>query len=218
MANKKVKKDKKSTIIKDALSLTIITIVCSFALAFVYDITKGPIAAQEDAKKNEGYQVVFETADSLATDEGLLQLAIESDLSTINPDFAGVTIDDVIKALDSNGDKIGYIVKSNVRGYSSTLSIAIGYSMEGVVQGMEFLAINDTPGFGLELKNKEFKDRFSDVKTGYFQLTKGSASEDSDIDVYSGATITTEAVVNAVNASLGFLTENVSELGGVAVE
>ncbi|NLJ95752.1 MAG: FMN-binding protein [Clostridiales bacterium] len=215
MADKKIKKP---SIIKDALSLTIITIICSFALAFVYELTKDPIKAQEDAKKNEAYEVVYEVADSLSTDEELLQVAKDMDLSSLDAKYAGITIDDVIQAKDASGNVLGYIIKSNTRGYSSNISVAIGYSMDGVVQGIELLAINDTPGFGLELKNSEFIDRFKDVATDQFKLTKGSASEPNEIDVYSGATITTEAVVNAVNAGLTFLTENVAKLGGVAVE
>jgi electron transport complex protein RnfG len=213
MSNKK-----KSSIIHDALSLTIITIVCSFALAFVFEITKDPIKAREDEKKNAGYQVVYSDAANMATDEELLTLATGTDMSTLNADYAGVTIDDVIQALDDNGNKIGYIVKSNVRGYSSAISVAIGYSLDGVVQGIELLANNDTPGFGLELSNPEFKNRFSGVQTDQFVLTKGSASNDNDIDVYSGATITTTAVIKAVNAGISFLTENAEGLGGVTNE
>lgn len=213
MSNKK-----KSSIIHDALSLTIITIVCSFALAFVFEITKDPIKAREDEKKNAGYQVVYSDAANMATDEELLTLATGTDMSTLNADYAGVTIDDVIQALDDNGNQIGYIVKSNVRGYSSAISVAIGYSLDGVVQGIELLANNDTPGFGLELSNPEFKNRFSGVQTDQFVLTKGSASNDNDIDVYSGATITTTAVIKAVNAGISFLTENAEGLGGVTNE
>lgn len=211
-------KDKKSTILKDALSLTIITIVCSFALAFVYEITKEPIQAREDEKKNAGYKVVYADAEILSTDEELVQLASEIDLTSLDPDYSGVSIDDVVKALDGEENLMGYIVKSNTRGYSSTISLAVGYSLDGIVQGMEILAINDTPGFGLELSNQEFKDRFKDVETEHFELTKNSATNDNHIDVYSGSTVTTEAVVNAVNAGIGFLVENAEGLGGVANE
>ncbi|TAH65899.1 MAG: FMN-binding protein [Anaerolineaceae bacterium] len=211
-------KKKKPSILHDALSLTIITIVCSFALAFVFEITKDPIKAQEEAKKNAGYQVVFTDAVELTTDEEMIELAVEMDLSTLNADYSGVTIDDVIQALDGNGNLLGYIVKSNVRGYASTISIAIGYSLDGVVQGIELLAINDTPGFGMELANPEFKDRFKGVETEQFTLTKNSASNDNEIDVYSGSTVTTTAVVKAVNAGIGFLVENAEGLGGAANE
>lgn len=215
MANNK---GKKSNILKDALALTLITIICSLALAFVYEITKDPIKAQEDAKKNAGYQVVYPDAKELATDDELVQLAAEMDLSTLDPDYAGVTIDDVIQALDGDGNKLGYIVKSNTRGYASTISVAIGYSLDGVVQGIELLAINDTPGFGLELTNPEFKEKFKNVETEGFVLTKASASKDNDIDVYSGSTTSTTAVVKAVNAGIGFLIGNAEDLGGAANE
>jgi electron transport complex protein RnfD len=211
-------KGKKSTILKDALSLTIITIVCSFALAFVYEITKDPIKAQEDAKKNAGYIVVYPDAKELATDEELVELAAEVDLSTLDSEFAGVTIDDVIQALDSDGNKMGYIVKSNTRGYSSTISVATGYSLDGVVQGIELLSIGDTVGYGMELTNDEFKDRFKGVETDHFVLTRDNASNDNDIDVYSGSTTSTSAVVKAVNAGIGFLIENAKDLGGGANE
>ena len=215
MANNK---GKKSNILKDALALTLITIICSLALAFVYEITKDPIKAQEDAKKNAGYQVVYPDAKELATDDELVQLAAEMDLSTLDPDYAGVTIDDVIQALDGDGNKLGYIVKSNTRGYASTISVAIGYSLDGVVQGIELLAINDTPGFGLELTNPEFKEKFKNVETEGFVLTKASASKDNDIDVYSGSTTSTTAVVKAVNAGIGFHIGNAEDLGGAANE
>jgi electron transport complex protein RnfG len=90
--------------------------------------------------------------------------------------------------------------------------------LDGVVQGIELLAINDTPGFGMELTNPEFKDRFSGVQTDHFELTKGSASKDNDIDVYSGSTVTTTAVVNAVNAGISFLNQNADGIGGTANE
>jgi electron transport complex protein RnfG len=209
---------KKSSILHDALALTIITIICSFALAFVYEITKDPIKAQEDEKKNAGYLVVFSDADSLVTDEELLKLAAETDLASLDASYAGVTIDDVIQALDSSGNKIGYIVKSNARGYSDKLTLAIGYSLDGVVQGIEFLANKDTPGYGLELTKPEFVDKFKDVKTEEFLLSKDSASNDNEIDVHSGATITTTAVLKAVNAGIGFLIENAEDIGGAASE
>lgn len=211
-------KNKKSTILHDALSLTIITIICGFALAFVYEITKDPIKAQEDAKKNAGYRVVFEQADSLVTDEELVRIAVESNLSDLDAAFSGVKIDDVVQALDGRGNIIGYIVKANTRGYASTISVAIGYSLEGVVQGIELLADNDTPGYGLELTNPEFKDRFKGVETDRFNVTKNSAKNDNDIDVCSGATVTTEAVVKAVNAGIGFLHKYAEGIGGAANE
>lgn len=210
--------NKKSTILKDALSLTIITIICSFALAFVYEITKTPIKAQQDAKKNAGYQVVYKDAKTLTTDEELLQMASETDLSTLDAAFAGVTIGDVVQALDADGNLLGYIITSRTRGYSSVINVAVGYSLDGVVQGMELLEINDSPGFGLEADNPEFKEKFAGIKTDRFVVTKAGASADNEIDVVSSSTVTTEAIVKAVNSGLAFLMEYAEGLGGAANE
>ena len=57
------------------------------------------------------------------------------------------------------------------------------------MQGIELLADNDTPGYGLELTNPEFRTAFKGVETDRFTITKNSAKNDNDIDVYSGATV-----------------------------
>lgn len=215
MANKN---EKKSTILKDALSLTFITIICSFALAFVYEITKAPIAAQEDAKKNAGYKVVYKDAKELSTHEELVKLAAETDISSLDASYAGVTIEDVVRALDENKNPIGYIITSRTRGYASTIKVAVGYSLDGVVQGMELLEIADSPGYGANANTPEFKDKFAGVKTDQFIVTKGGAKEDNEIDVVSSSTTTTEAVVRAVNGGLGFLLEYAEGLGGASNE
>jgi electron transport complex protein RnfG len=215
MANNK---EKKSTILKDAFALTLITIICSFALAFVYEITKEPIRNQADARKNAGYKVVFADAKSLVTDEELVKLSSEIDLSTLDSDFAGVTIDDVVQALDDNGNIIGYIIATKTRGYASTIKVAVGYSLDGTVQGIELLEIGDTPGFGMNADTPEFKSKFAGVQTNQFVVTKSGSSTDNEIDVVSSATITTEAVVRATNAGIGFLVEKAEDLGGAINE
>lgn len=216
--NKATSKEKKPSIIKDALALTIITVICSFALAFVYEITKGPIKDQEDAKKNAGYKAVFADATKLSTDEELVSKAAETDLSTLDSDLAGVSIGDVVKALDDNGNLMGYIVTAKTRGYASTINVAVGYSLDGTVMGIEFLEIGETVGFGMNADTPEFKSKFAGIKTDHFVVTKSGAKTESEIDVVSGATVTTTAVVKAVNGGLAFLNEYAEGLGGAANE
>lgn len=48
----------------------------------------------------------------------------------------------------------------------------------------------------------EFKSQFADKNVEKFEYTKNGATEDSQIDALSGATITTNAMVNGVNAGL----------------
>ena len=46
------------------------------------------------------------------------------------------------------------------------------------------------------------KNQFANKKVEAFQYTKNKAESESEIDAISGATITTNAMVNGVNAGL----------------
>ena len=50
-------------IVKDALVLTLITLIAGCALGVVYEVTKEPIAEASEKAKQEAYKEVFETAD-----------------------------------------------------------------------------------------------------------------------------------------------------------
>ena len=51
-----------NTILKNTISITVITLVAGLALGVVQDITAGPIATQAEKSKEEAYKAVFEDA------------------------------------------------------------------------------------------------------------------------------------------------------------
>ena len=54
----------------------------------------------------------------------------------------------------------------------------------------------------MKAKEAEFSDQFKEKKAEQFSYTKTGAVSDSEIDAISGATVTTNAVTNGVNAGL----------------
>ena len=56
--------------------------------------------------------------------------------------------------------------------------------------------------------------QFENKQVESFTYTKSGAANDSEIDVISGATITTNAIVNGVNGGLMFFHSVLSEAGG----
>lgn len=204
---------KKPSILKDALSLFLITLISGLALSFVYELTKGPIEKQAMAKKMEAYQVVYPQADTIAEDEKLMQLVAETDLASLDASYQGVIIEEINKAFDSNENPIGYIIKVSTNGYKDVITTAIGLSNDGTIQAIELLAINDTPGLGMLAAEPDFKNKFANKNVDQFVVTKSGASDANEIDVISGSTVTTDAVVNSVNAGIGFVT-NFADLGG----
>ena len=201
----KVSKNK-SSIMKDALVLFLITLVAGLALGYVYEITRDPIEKRKMEEKLKAYQTVFVEADVLEEDEELMNVAAELDGRT--------TIEEVNRVYNKNGDMIGYVVViSTKEGYNPPITIAMGYSEKGIT-GMEFLELNETPGFGSRASEPEFKDQFNGRNVDQFTVVKSGASGDEQINAVSAATISSNAIVNAVNVGISFLSEYATDLGG----
>ncbi len=205
----------KSSLIRDAIALFLITLVSGLGLSYVYEITKEPIKAQEIQKSIEANKAVFTDASSFERDVELMELVKATELTSINTDYQGVTIDEINQALDSGNKLAGYIVTvSTSAGYKDGIKIVYGYSLDGRVTGIEYLGIKETAGLGMKAAEPEFKNQFLNKQVKQFVVTKSGASSEEDIDALSGATITSRAVTNAINAGIAFVTENSAELGG----
>lgn len=213
MKNKNEKQ--KSTLLKDAIALFLITLVSGLALSYVYEITKAPIEEQHIAKKLKANQTVFVDASTFVIDEELMDLAASTDLVSLNPIYEGVTIDEISHAFNSSNEAIGYnITVTTTTGYKDPITMVFGYSNDGVIQGLEMISINETAGLGMNAKNPDFIDQFVGKNVDQFETTKIGATKDNEIDAISGATITSKAVVNAVNTGIGFIKEYATDLGG----
>ena len=95
----------KNTIIKDTIILTLITLVSGGLLGLVYQITKEPIAQQEETAKQEAYQAVFQDAESfeVCVEEGDAEIA----QYLADNGFTAQTVNEVMEAKDASGETIG---------------------------------------------------------------------------------------------------------------
>lgn len=199
-------------ILKDTLILTIITVVAGFCLGYVYDITKEPIAKTQELAKQNAYKAVFAEADSFAEDEA--SHVANADVILEGGGFTGVTIDEAMAAVDALGNTIGYVVTvTDSEGYGGDIKIAMGIKSDGTLNGIEILSISETAGLGMKANTDEFKGQFRNKQVEQFTYTKTGAQNDYEIDALSGATITTKAVLNAVNGGLLYIR---TVMGGVA--
>lgn len=212
MKNKTTKS--KSTLLKDAIALFLITLVSGLALSYVYEITKAPIEQQHIEKKLKANKAVFVDADAFTEDEELMALAGTTDLASLNAIYEGVTIDEISKAM-SGSEAIGYnITVTTTTGYKDPITMVIGYSNDRTIKGIEILSINETAGLGMNADKPEFIGQYVGKSVDQFVVTKTGATEENQIDAISGATITSDAVTNAINAGIGFVTEYATDLGG----
>jgi electron transport complex protein RnfG len=163
----------KSALLRDALALFLITLISGLALSYVYEITKEPIKAQGIQKSIEANKAVFSEASSFEEDVQLMELAKSTDLTGMNADFQGVTIDGINKALNNDNQLIGYnITVSTSAGYKDGINFVFGYSLDGSVTGIEFLAIKETAGLGMKAAEPEFMNQFLNKKVNQFVVTR----------------------------------------------
>ena len=190
------------SIVKDTISITAITLVAGLALGVVQDITADPIAEQKMKAKQEAYKSVFPDADSF----GEVELGDKTqELAGVLSDsgYGAQTIDEVMTAFDASDNEIGYaFTVSTSEGYGGDIQFAMGVQKDGTLNGISILSISETAGLGMKADTDDFKNQFRDKKVEKFQYTKTGAASEDEIDAISGATITTNAVTNGVNAGL----------------
>lgn len=193
----------KNKIIKDALALTLITLVAGVALGGVYEITKDPIAKQEAQAKAEAYEQVFTDAaafEEVKMDDTLIQ-TIRDQLD--QEGYKAQSIEEVMRAEDQSGETLGYaftVVTSE--GYGGDIQFSMGIQNDGTLNGISILSIGETAGLGMNADTPAFKDQFVGKQVEKLQYTKNGATQDDEINAISGATVTTNAMTNGVNAGL----------------
>lgn len=197
-------------IVKNALILTAITLISGMLLGLVYEVTKGPIAASKEKAKKEAYQTVLPDAkefSNLIFDADIVSKAIK------DAGITGCTIDEVVIA-KSGKEAIGYIVTAkSSEGYGGDIQVSVGILNDGTISGVAILSISETVGLGMKASEPKFYEQFSGKKVDKFIVTKTGAKAEHEIDAISGATITSNAMTNAVNAALAYFNQ-VCVIGG----
>lgn len=175
-------------IIKIGAILFAITAISALLLAVVNKVTAPKIA------KNQTEKTYASMSEILPTAYDFEKIEVKE----------GSSVKEAYKALDSSGLDVGYCIISTAFGYGGELSVLTAIS-ENKVMGIEILSHSETPGLGAKATEPEFKNEFSE-KTAGLKVVKKNA-KDNEINAMSGATITSSAVADCVNAALEFASE-----------
>lgn len=199
---------KKSNTITNTIILTVISVIAVALLALVNQITAEPIAQAEVNQKAEVYKVVYTDSDSFAEIDNAEQMIANSESLLADKGLGGCKIVDVLAANDASGKTEGYIIAATSNaGYGGEIQIAIGIK-DGKLTGFSSISNNETAGLGSKCSEPEFTEQFKGKAASLLTFSKSGASSDTEIDAISGATITTNAVTQAVNAAILFYQEN----------
>ncbi len=197
--------------IKDTLIMFAITLIAGLLLGFTYELTKEPIAKQEQEASDRACAEVFYEADAngelqkvvdLTFEEAAADEALSAKLK--EDGFKGAVIDKVFTATDSNGNVYGYVIGvTSKEGYGGDISIYVGITTDRIVKGTSILSISETPGLGMRA-SEVLVPQFRERKAESFLVTKAGATMDNEIDAITSATITSKAYTGAVNTALHY--------------
>ena len=168
-------------IVKLGLILFIVTAVSAGALSLTNNVTKG-IIEEKAAEANKVYmQEILPDADDF-------NLVEDPGISSVKE------VEEVYEAL-KGGETHAYVIKTKTKGYGGDVIILTGVNIDGTIAGIRVASQSETPNLGDKI-TEEFCSQF---------IGKSTANElslDGDIDGLTGATTSSKAAINGVNASI----------------
>lgn len=167
--------------IKPVVVLVAICFVVTFALAFVYGITKPIIEENTMAAANEARTELLPEA------KGEFK---ESDAELYVLEAKKVYATDCYVA--ENGSGMVVTVKSN--SYGGLLTAMVGIDKDGAVTSVKVTDHADTPGVGTKAQTPEHLAQYK----GYAEIGSTEIKADSSINHVSGASISSGAIHKAV--------------------
>ena len=122
-----------------------------------------------------------------------------------------ITKTDIYQALDEGGKSAGFALVATGPGFADKIKlvIAVDTRCERFL-GFKVLSSNETPGFGDRINEDCFGDQFKEAPVGDLELVKTGDAKiiDSEIVTISGATVSSEAVVEIFNAYIDKVKEH----------
>ena len=177
----------KATVFRLAMTLLIITALAAGALAGVNAITEDRIAQIEQEKIRAAISQV------LPDGEDAQEIALSGDTGTVQAVYASAS---------------GYAVQVAPNGFKDVITLMVGVSPEGTVLAISVVSHSETAGLGAVCAadtsaGQSFRDSFAGL-SGSVSVSK----DGGEADTITGATITSRAVAEGVNAALAWVAEN----------
>ena len=198
-----------SNILNLALVLTLIAVVAAGALAWVNNLTSGPIEEINNLAIENGIK-------SVILGDRDIRFTVDNPVEQDGFVFHSVN--------DMNGNLIGTAVESTDKnGFGGALKVMVGFDPEGKILGYTVLEPSETPGLGAQADGW-FRQASAEVKeqSGVADVLLGApgkpgnhniigmnpgddmmivSKDGGDVDAITASTITSKAFLRAVNAA-----------------
>ena len=170
------------------LVLTGVTVISVALLAYVNQLTAGPIAEAEAQALSDAVRAVVPGFDNDPIAEQKIQ------------EVDGV--DYAVYPATKGGTYIGAAIEASAMGFGGTLRVLVGFDAEGNILDYSLLSHAETPGLGSKADTwfkKGGKGDIIGMNPGKAPLTVDK--DGGQVDAITASTITTRAFLSAVNAA-----------------
>lgn len=176
--------------LKTLLPLVVICLVAALLLGVFNQITEGPI--RENSQKA-----------AMETRQRLLPAAASFEEQSAD----GSGLMSLYQGLSADGEAVGYVAEIAQNGFGGEIVVTVGMDMQGKITAINVGGDNfsETAGLGALAREATFTDQYQG-RSVPLTVVKGNADRnDTTIDAISGATITSNAVTNGVNAAGAYM-------------
>ncbi len=185
-----------------------VTLIASASLGLVYNVTKSPIERAELEKQNNAIAAVLPQFEELGTA-----------YKKFPPE--GRDSVDIFPALDQNGEIVAHAVKSyTYSGFSGYIEIMVGIDVNNTITGFRVLRHAETPGLGSKMEqwhNDTEKPGQNIVGRTLNEEGLKVSKDGGDVDAITAATITSRALMDALNRANATVSDLDSYTGATPV-
>jgi len=197
--------------IKHFMQQSWLLIVASFCFGLLIAVTNAALSPRirqnEINKRNHIVTVLLpEAKDFILMEEQIEIQSLQGKMEKV----------EIYKAVSEANECVGWSFEAVGSGFADKIKLVIALDKNfEKIAGFDVLLSNETPGFGDQIKYDSFRDQFKGAPAGELKLvTIGERSKiDYEIVAISGATISSEAVVEIVSNSITRVKEQMWKKG-----
>lgn len=167
----------------------------------------GKIEQNKAAKLNELTKALLPTAEVFQPVEAQIEVEL--------PDGTKEATQ-VFEALSAGKQPVGWSFRVHGSGFSGDIELVMAADRDfQKIMGYSVLVSSETPGFGDQMKNDYYRNQFVNVPTERLTLSKTGdpAAIDAQIVAITGATVTSQAVVDTINTFVVQIKDQMTKKG-----
>ena len=165
------------TSVNPIVALVALCVVFGALLGVVHEVTEPVAVARAEQQAQETYSLLMSEASSF---------------EEVPCDIEGCEA--ALRAVGQGGATVGFVVVAQSKGYGGEVPLAVAFGVDGVVQGVMPLPNEETPGLGTRISEESY--------IGQYAGLPARSLDAGEVDLISGATISSEAALMAFNIAV----------------